>query len=743
MNNYQRIIALGMLFFSGTGFVCAQAKKGISTAEFYKPDVQFRPMPFWHLNGTVTDEGIIKQLEDAKTAGFGGTTVLPMDNMSPVYLTPAYFDRYKLILETSKKLGMDVIMYDDVGFPSGTAGGIIEREFPQFLRKSLDKTEIDVTGLPYFKSIVPEGKLMAAVAMDMKTKERIDLKPFIVNNLLSWKVPKGGDWHVLFFNNKAANFWKVNMPMDAMDPAAMNQFMKLTYDQYDKRFSSYFTNTIKLTFFDDVGFLRRERTWTNLFNEKFKALNGYEPDLFYPALWYDIGIDTESARVAFFNTRSELLSEGYPKTVNDWTSKLGLKSTGHPPGNYGLQPVDMHGDIFKFIRHIPLPLADAIIDYGHGRDGFKLVSSAADLYDRPIVNIEVYGAFKENIVDENMLYRTIMELFARGINFVIPHGQWNEPNKIGIPPLISPYSEKLGSKLPAYSEYVSRACYLLQGGRKISEIGVVYPISSLQAEYYFDASDNKRAGTWAYPEADYLKISDELTNEIRTDFTFIHPEYLASDKYQINKNILHLDNKENYQDYQTIIIPGGNVMALNTLEKIKEFYDNGGKVIATTLLPHKATISSQDEKVMALTNAIFGSDASNNPKLQSNSKGGKAIFVKNPTTTNLTKAIAAMEVNTDVIFENIKKGDSKLGVFSYIHKIKDGKDVYFFANSTDDVINTTVLLKGNHNLENWNPYDGTTSTLKKINTVKINKQVYTQYKLELAAVKSTFWVGKK
>lgn len=720
--------------------VVAQSKDEITKTEFNQPDSKYKPMPLWFMNGELTEKGIEQQLNDAKKAGFGGVAVLPMGKTIPKYLSDAYFQKYGTILSQSKKLGMEVIMYDDVDFPSGSADGVIEKKHPQFLRKSLEKTEFKTTGL--YKGIVPQGKLMAAVAMDMVTKKRIDLKPFITNNLLSWQTPKEGNWHIMFFNSNTASFWKPNMPVDAMDPAAMDQFMKITYDEYAKRFSSYFTNTIKFSFFDDVGFLRRERTWTNLFNEKFKALYGYEPDLFYPALWYDIGTETEAARVALFNTRAELLSEGYPKTVADWTSKRGLKSTGHPPGNYALQPVDMHGDIFKFVKHIPLPLADAIIDYGHGRDGFKLVSSAADLYDRPVVNIEVYGAFKEDTVDENMLYRTIMELFARGINFVIPHAQWYVPEKIGISPLISPYSEKFGSKLPAYSEYVSRACYLLQGGRRVSEIGLVYPISSLQAAYYFDAPENKRAGSWAYPEADYLKISDELTNEIRTDFTFIHPENLATNQYQIKKSILHLDNKENYQDYQTIIIPGGNVIALNTLQKIKDFYDKGGKVIATTLLPHKATISNQDEKVLELTNAIFGSDASNNPQLQSNTKGGKAIFVKEPKTKNLEKAIADLSVNADVIFEDEIKINSKLGVFSYLHKIKNGQDIYFFANSSDDAINTNVLLKGEHNLENWNPYDGATSSLKKLGTVKINKQVYTKYRLELAAVKSIFWVGK-
>ena len=71
------------------------------------------------------------------------------------------------------------------------------------------------------------------------------------------------------------------------------------------------------------------------------------------------------------------------------------------------------GDIFKFYRYTDLPLADLIIDYGRGRDGFKLISSASDLYDRPITATEIYGALKEDLVDSLMLYRALMEIQAR------------------------------------------------------------------------------------------------------------------------------------------------------------------------------------------------------------------------------------------------------------------------------------------------------------------------------------------
>ena len=159
-------------------------------------------------------------------------------------------------------------------------------------------------------------------------------------------------------------------------------------------------------------------------SEKFQQLNGYDPRPWYPALWYNIGPETESVRHAFFNTRAELLADGFPKLVGEWTKKNGLKDTGHPPGNYDPTPIDMNADIFKFYRHTQVPLMDAIIDYQFGQNGHKLISSAADYYDKSVVATEVYGAFKENSFDSLMLYRPVMELFIRGVNFVIPHGMW-------------------------------------------------------------------------------------------------------------------------------------------------------------------------------------------------------------------------------------------------------------------------------------------------------------------------------
>ncbi|MDW5288109.1 glycosyl hydrolase [Formosa sp. PL04] len=724
-------------------FSKAQTKESLQIAAFKDPSKEFMPMPFWHMNGDLEDDEIVRQMKDSQKMNFSGLAILPMYNMTPEFLSESYFEKYKLILETAKKMDMNIVMYDDVGFPSGTAGGKIERDFPQYVRKSLEKIEIQIKQRPYFKSFIPAGHLMAVVAMEMNSKKRIDLAPFIENKLLTWNVPKGGDWTVQFYMCTPATFWKSYMPVDAMNPEAVNQFIDLTYNEYAKRFSSYFKYTIQLTFFDDVGFLRKERTWTGKFNEKFEEVNGFSPTVYYPALWYDIGEETEAARVAFFNTRSELLAEGYPKQVKGWTEKYGLKNTGHPPGNYGIQPVDMHGDIFKFFRYTDLPLTDAIIDYGHGRDGFKLISSAADYYDRPIVSTEVFGAFKEAIVDKNMLYRTTMELFVRGVNFTVPHGMWYNPKKIGIPPLISAESKKLAPVLPDFSNYVGRSCYMLQGGKRVSEIAILYPIESLQAGYYFDASENtKRAGAWAYPEADYQEIGSMLTNEIRQDFTFVHPEFLIADKYTIQDETLQLNNETNHQAYKVMIIPGGKVISVKALQKIKKFYDEGGQVIATTLLPSKSSERGKDAEIIKLVQELFGTVAVTIPQIQTNKKGGKSVFIANPSKANLAKILADLHPNPTVYFDANPIITSDLGLFSYMQKVKDGKNIYYFANSSDQKINTTVYLKEIESVQIWNPNNGSISSLEKLGSIKRKGENYTRFNLKLEPVSSVFYVEK-
>ena len=85
----------------------------------------------------------------------------------------------------------------------------------------------------------------------------------------------------------------------------------------------------------------------------------------------------------------------------------------------------------------------------------------------------------------------------------------------------------------------------------------------------------------------------------------------------------------------------------------------------------------------------------------------------------------------------------ELGMFSYIHKQKEGQDIYLFANSTDKPVDTQVSLKGKLKLEKWNPHTG---TIGKWEDVEYDRHadgtIYTRIRLTLEPVSAVFTIGK-
>ena len=58
------------------GFASCSSKQDELRTDFENPPEEYRPMPFWHINGHMTRAGIEKEVGEAKSlSGFGGATV--------------------------------------------------------------------------------------------------------------------------------------------------------------------------------------------------------------------------------------------------------------------------------------------------------------------------------------------------------------------------------------------------------------------------------------------------------------------------------------------------------------------------------------------------------------------------------------------------------------------------------------------------------------------------------------------
>jgi hypothetical protein len=659
----------------------------------------------------------------------------------PAYLSEEYFAQVREILTYSRENNRKVIFYDEVGYPSGIAN----RTTPEkFYRKILEKEEYLIGGSREITIEVPEkGVMMAVVAMNPSTLERINLTSELKNNVLNWKSPEG-TWKIMVFRSvtsePSGSELDYRIATDYLDPEAARWFVNAVYEPHFKEIGEYFGNTIFQGFFDDVGIFDEERTWTNKFNEFFAKNTGLDPSIYYPALWENIGPETEPARVAFFDTRAELLADGFPKVLTEWGARHNLEMSGHCPGNYDIQPVDMNGDPFKFYRAQPVPMVDVIFTYPTGRDGFKLVSDGADYYDKPIVAAETFNSFSP--AGQTDGYRRLMELYVRGINRLIGSGL--------------PRTDVLGNT-GTFSEWVGRCCMLLQGGQRVSEIAIFYPIADLQAFFRFDApeyTEDARWGTFVHHDTDYLAVGEMLLEHVHRDFTFLHPDFLLSGKIKIEDKSLVLDNATNSQKYKVLILPGQRVISLKALQKIKDFYDAGGIVIATSLLPSKASeltgsvaqTTENDLQVQAIIKEMFGIDSSKPmpdgvSAIKKNKRNGKSVFIRKPDGEVLIKTFSALKLSADVVFCGNPTPSSGGGMLSYIHKKKDGRDIYYFANSSNDAIDTYVEVRGKIKPENWNPANGEISKITSYTYLKRNGEVYTRFPLELKAVTSMFVVS--
>jgi hypothetical protein len=579
-------------------------------SDFVNPPLKFRSRPLWFWNNTnVTAAEVEAQLQGNRDrSGYGGLAPLPFGaKFTPKYLSEEYFALYGAAVKKARELGMFLTIYDEYGFPSGSGGANMGDGIPRFKNKypdatlrRLDKHEDDVTGPAAYSKPLPAGTLMSLVAMNTGTKERVDLTGKVSGGSISWSVPNGS-WKIMTF----VCVLDGDPNVDYLEPNQVAKYIGMVYQPYYDRFGKDFGSTISGAFYDEPTMYRGEgRLWTDRFNAKFLAAHGFSPTPYYPALWYDIGPETQAARNYLFGFRSELYASGYTKTIQDWcTAHGGVSLLGHQDQENIKNPVGVSGDLMKCYKYQDVPGIDKI-GWDNDPEGYyKIVSSVAYNWDKAQAMTETYGAMGNLSWDR--LYEIVMEQYAKGINNFVQHGVWYNLGNITYLPELSYRNPRYADGLAAYNTYIGRLNVLLQDtGRHVADIAVLYPISTLQAGYYFDGPVSPYSGGVNVPEADYVYMGELLATRVCRDFTFLHPEVL-DERCSVKGDRIALNNKVNPEEYKVLILPGHRTIRWSNLKKIKQFYDDGGKVIATGQLPYKSAEFGHDRDVVAAVKAMF------------------------------------------------------------------------------------------------------------------------------------------
>ena len=142
-------------------------------SSFQNPSFETKSRPLWFWNDQLANMS-------KEESGYAGVAILP--NWMEGYMSDEYLELYEYALQTAEELGMKMCLYDENGFPSGRAGGLLAQQYPEDTLKRLDKTEKDVTGPSTASVPLPTGQYrsyLGAVAMNMDTKEIIDISDHV------------------------------------------------------------------------------------------------------------------------------------------------------------------------------------------------------------------------------------------------------------------------------------------------------------------------------------------------------------------------------------------------------------------------------------------------------------------------------------------------------------------------------------------------------------------------------------
>lgn len=548
------------------------------------PPAEYGPEPYYGLNGAITLETVERDLDTMKRLGFRAVTVQAGYNMPFRYLSPEYFAFFRQFVEQAKQRNMRVWIVDDAGYPSGFAGGAFTSQMPQLRMQALEVAEkIPVGGGDALHRQLSPQTVSAAAVNDNGNAVALPIH----DGMLDWTAP-AGNWTVLLVDHEFrtsptrsdTNPRRVKDTEqsleDYLNPAATEQFLKFTHEQYRKYVGDEFGKTILGFRGDEPDYSIAGLPWTPEFFARFKELKGYDVQP-YAALFAQtpsrrdpgipIRLTPEQLRIKgdYYDVFSRMFADGFFKPQGLWCAANNLEYQVHlNHEELEMELTHSEGSFFRDMRSVEVPGIDAIwhqIWTDTISDYPRLASSAAHLNGSPRAFTESFAAYRP-VPDVSMARYILNEQFVRGINLVemmyfpaTSAGPRNPPSYMGAP------------GFPDLATCVQRMSYLFSMGRPDASVGLFLPSSSM----------------WLGDEdADRQFVSAErLLSEHQIDFDIVSEDALARDLQAGNGYLQTASGNR----LTTIILPNAEILSAEALDRLRAFAARGGHVIILGTAP--------------------------------------------------------------------------------------------------------------------------------------------------------------
>ena len=283
--------------------------------DFKSPPASAGHQMFWIWNGEVSEERITEMLEQFAERDVGGVLIHPRPGMITEYVSERFWELWDYSLRECIRLGMECHIYDEDSFPSASAGGLTLEACPEAAQRAIraqrhESAPVEVSGelLAAFR-VDAQGSATERLAADADLDASVGEGPIVV-------LSRGerGD--------------RRGYP-DITLPETTQTFLRLTHDEYARRFSDHFGREIQYVFTDEpaVG-CRDGLIASDYLLDEFESDHGYSLLDWLDALFAD-DPGGRAVRFDYFLTVNRLLLMNWCRGNYDWCERHGLWFTGH------------------------------------------------------------------------------------------------------------------------------------------------------------------------------------------------------------------------------------------------------------------------------------------------------------------------------------------------------------------------------------------------------------------------------
>ena len=637
---------------------------------------------WWWFGPAVEKPEILRELQQMKADGIGGAELAfvypeeldstgsadPAHTLKNLpFLSPEMLAAVTYAQAEGRKLGLRIDVTLCSGWPYGGPAITLEQAATR-LRTMEIAIPAGTTGIPKFK--LPEGEAILSISIvngepkHWDAASAVPFQPAAANTIPPASIPRTA----LFFLSsktkqqvKRAALGAEGYVLDPFSHDAVANHLKSVGEPLLKAFG---TTPPYAIFSDSLEAYGAD--WTPTLPAEFLKRRGYDLLPHLPELVAGGTPAAEQVRHDWGQTLTELVNQNYLTQINNWSiahhTKFRSQTYGEPAVTFSSQKL------------VALPEGEG--PQWRQFSTLRWASSGNHVFNKNVTSGETFTwlhspVFRATPLD--MKAEADVD-FIMGENQLIFHGWPYSPPASELPPGDPGWSLYAAAVfndhnpwhpvMPEVNAYITRISALLRQGHPANQVAILLPTDDAWAHF----APGKATATGELARL----VSPELIATILSagyNFDFIDAE-------AINSEDIH---------YQALILPQIDRIPLQTLLKISDFIDDGGKVLA---LGHAPTSDPQGKVSTELADLA-------------------AQITVVPATEQLTVKLNSL-VTPDLQLTQTESATRD--VVGFIRRHLPASDIYFVANTSNHPIDTTATFATSHKFAQQIDPDTTLST---------------------------------